>query len=106
MDPLLQAPFDAVPFVCRHDARDQVEGKDPFRARRVAVDVECDTELQQQPLGGMLVAQQLAVGERLDDLLHQLEVRPRRTVLLEHLVVKAFGLVCGELHSPVRDTRL
>ena len=93
MDALLQAAFDPVPFVCRHDARDQVERKDSFRARRVAVDVERDAELQQQPLGGMLVAEQLAVGERLNDLLHQLEVRPRRAVLLEHLVVKAFGLV-------------
>ncbi len=105
VDALLQAAFDAVPFVGRHDARDQVEGKDSFRARRVAVDVERDAELQQQPLGGMLIAQQLAVGERLYDLLHQLKVRPRRTVLLEHLVVKAFGLVCRKLHSPVRNPR-
>ena len=75
-------------------------------AGAVAVDVEGDAELQQKPLGSMLVAQQLAVGQRLDNLLHQLEVRPRHTVLLEHLVVKAFGLVCRELHSPVRNTRL
>ena len=43
----------------------------------VAVDVEGDAHLQQQPLGGVLVAQQLAVGERFDGFQQQLGVRPR-----------------------------
>ena len=50
-------------------------------------------ELQEQALGGVLVAEQLAVGERLNDLQHQLDVRPRDAVRLEHFVVEAFGLV-------------
>ena len=73
VDALLEAAFDAVPFVRRDDARDQVEGEDAFGAGGVAVDVEGDAQLQQQALGGVLVAEQLAIGERLDDLLDQLD---------------------------------
>src|ERR1019366_3200735 len=102
VDALLEAAFDAFPFVGRNDARNQIEGKDAFRAGGIAVDVEGDSQLQQQALGGVLVAEQLAIGERLDDLLDQLIVRPRRSVRLEHLVVKAFGLVGGKLHAPLR----
>ena len=61
----------------RDDARDQVEGKDALGAGGVAVDVEGDAHLQQQALGGVLVAQQMAVGERLDGLQQQPRVRPR-----------------------------
>jgi hypothetical protein len=93
VDALLEAAFDALPFVGRDNARNQVEGEDAFRAGGIAVDVEGDAQLQQQAFGGVFVAQQLAVGERLNNLLDQLILRPRRAVRLEHLVVEAFGLV-------------
>ena len=98
VDALLQAALDVVPFGRRDDARHQVEGEDALGAGRVAVDVEGDAHLQQQALGGVLVAQQVALGERLDGIHQQPGVRPRAAVGVEQFVVKAFGLVGGELH--------
>jgi hypothetical protein len=93
VDALLEAAFDAVPFVGGDDARDQVEGEDALRAGGIAVHVEGDAQLQQHTLRGVLVAEQLSIGQRLNDLLDQLEVGPGGTVRLEHLVVEAFGPV-------------
>jgi len=36
--PLSQSAFDMSPFPLRNDARNQIEGKDPFRAGIVAID--------------------------------------------------------------------
>ena len=44
----------------------EVEGEDAFGAGGIAVDVEGDAELQQQALGGVLVAEQLAVGRAIE----------------------------------------
>ena len=46
-DALRQSGLQAVPFESRDDARDQVEGKEAFRAAAVAVDGEGDA-LQQE----------------------------------------------------------
>ena len=93
VDALLEAAFNAFPFVGRDNARDQVEGKDPLRAGGIPVDVEGDAQLQQQPLGGVLVTEQLAIGQGLNDLLDQFKVRPGGPVRLEHFVVKTFSPV-------------
>ena len=71
VDALLEAAFDLVPLVGGNDARNEVEREDALGAGGVAVDVEGDAHLQQQPLGGVLVAQQLAVGERFDGVQQQ-----------------------------------
>ncbi len=78
------------------DARDQVEGENALRAGRIAVHVEGDAHLQQQALGGALVAQQVAIREALDGIHQQADVRPRRAVVLEHFVVEVFGPIRGE----------
>ena len=54
----------------------EVEGEDALGAGGIAVDVEGDAQLQQQALGGVLVAQQ--AGRRtsdLNDVQDQLHVR-------------------------------
>ena len=62
VDALLEAPLDPVPLGRRHDARDEIEGKDPLGAGAVAVDVERDPHVQERALGRLLPAQQLAVA--------------------------------------------
>ena len=76
VDALLEAALDPVPFLGRHDARNQVEGEDAFGAGGVAVDVEGDAQLQQQALGGVLAAQQLPVVERFDGVEQQAGLGP------------------------------
>ena len=68
----IQAPLGG-----RHDAGDQIEGEDPLRAGAVAVDVERDPHVQERALGGLLPAQQLALGHRLDQLHERTGRRPR-----------------------------
>src|SRR5205085_6145515 len=62
VDALLEAALDVVPLGGADDARDQVEGEDALGALIVAVDVEGDAELQEEPFGGVLVAEKLAGG--------------------------------------------
>ena len=57
-NPLLEAFFDPIPFRCLDDSRNHIEGKNFFRRRAIAVDVEGDTALQQQPLGRRLALQE------------------------------------------------
>src|SRR5476649_1561134 len=98
VDALLQAALDAVPFIGGDDARDQVEWKDTLGAGGVAVHVEGDAQLEQQTVGGVLIAQKLAVRQRLDDIENQLDVRAAPAIVCEHLIVETFGLVRRELH--------
>ena len=45
VDTLLQPALDPRPLFGRHDARDQVEGKDSLRSGRFAVHIEGDAQL-------------------------------------------------------------
>ena len=74
-------------------------GKDPLGAGRVAVDVEGDAQLQQQALGRLLAALQLAVVERLDGVEQQPRLGARLARRVEHLVVEAVGVVPGHTAS-------
>jgi len=102
VDTLLEPALHVVPLGRADDTRDQVERKDALRALLVAIYVEGDAELQQEAFGGVLISQELSGRERFDGLLHQRRVRAHATVGVEHLVVEAFGLVGGELHSAPR----
>ena len=104
MNPLLQTAFEVLPLIGRNNPGDQVERKNSLLPGGISVYVERDSHLQQQSLGGVLVSQKLAVGQRLDRLQQQPAVRPRMAAVFEHLVVEAVCVVCGELHgctSPV-----
>ena len=84
--------LDPVPLLGAHDARDQVEGEGALRAGRVAVDVEGDAHLDEDALGRLLAALQLALAEGADRLEQQTGLGPGRPVV-EHLVVEAAGVV-------------
>ncbi len=90
--------FDPRPFACAHDARDQVEGKDPLRACQVAVDVESDAQLQQQLFGCPLAPLQLAVLQRFDGLQQQARFASSRPVWFEHLIVKVVCKIFRKRH--------
>ena len=91
--------LDAVPLGGRDDARDEVEREDPLGAGAVAVDVERDAHVQERALGRLLPAQQLAVGQRLDQLDQRPGGRPRLAAGLEHLVEEGAGLIVLESHG-------
>ncbi len=76
VDALLEAAFHVVPFGGGNDAGNQVEREDALGAGGIAVDVEGDAHLEQQPLGGVLIAQQMAFRERLDGLQQKPGMRP------------------------------
>ena len=94
-DPLLEPRFDGPPFARLDDPRHDVERPDLLRARLVAVDVERDPHLQQRLIGGPLPPDEFAVDERPQAAGQQLGRRPRVPLLVEHLVVKALGVVGG-----------
>ena len=66
VDPLLETALDVVPLGGGHDSRDQIEREDALGSRGVSIDVEGDAHLKQQTLGGVFVAQQMALGQGLD----------------------------------------
>ena len=98
VDALFEAALDIVPLGGGDDARDQVEGENALRALVVAVDVEGDAELEQEPFGGVFVPQQLAAVERVDGVQNEAGVRAHAAAGFEHLVEEAVGLVGGEEH--------
>ena len=98
-DALLQAALDAAPFRGRDDPRHDIERKDPLGAGAVAVDVEGDAHVQERALGGLLPAEELAVGQRFDELAERARRRPRLAVGVEHLIEEAAGFVVGEPHG-------
>ena len=59
MDALGQAALDAVPFLGRDDARQQVGGNDPLGGLVVVIDGEGDALVQEALLAGLLAAVQL-----------------------------------------------
>ncbi len=77
VDALLQAALDVIPFVGGDDARNQVEGEDALGPGGFAIDVESDAHLQQQALRRVLIAQQVAFGQRFDGFEQERGVRPR-----------------------------
>ena len=95
--PLFQAALDDHPVFRFDDPRHEVEGEDALGGTLGSVDVERDPEVQQRRLGGLLPAQQLALGEVLDPLDEELRSPPGTAPRLENLVVEALGLVLTEL---------
>ena len=95
--PLFQAALNDHPVFRFDDPRHEVEGEDALGGTLGPVDVERDPEVQQRRLGGLLPAQQLALGEVLDPLDEELRSPPGTTPRLENLVVEALGLVFTEL---------
>ena len=95
--PLFQAALDDPPVLRFDDPRQEVEREDALGRALRSVDVERDPEIQQRRLGGLLPAQQLALGEVLDPLDEELRSPPGTTPRLENLVVEALGLVLTEL---------
>jgi len=80
----------------RNDAGDEVEGENALGALRIAVDVEGDAHLEEEAFGGVLLAEQLAIGEGLDGVERHLDMRARATVGGKHLIVEALSFVAGE----------
>ena len=112
MDALLQPALDPVPFLGRDDARNQIEGERPLGAGRVAVDVEGDAELDEDALGGLLAAFELAITERLDRVEQELRLGAWLRRRVEDLVVEPAGVVpvtrisslrCGGAEAPPYD---
>ena len=57
--------FDPLPLLGADDARDQVEREDPLGAGGIAVNVECDAHLEEQPLDRELAALEFSILEGL-----------------------------------------
>jgi hypothetical protein len=93
VDALLKSALDVVPLAGGHNPGDQVEGKDALRTGGVAVNVEGDAHLEQQALGGVFVAQQVPVRQGFDGFEQKPGVWTRLAGGIEHLVVKAIGIV-------------
>src|SRR5689334_7441315 len=90
---LAQSPFDGNPLVRSDDAGNNVERKDLFRAGFVPVDVERDAHPEQRLFGRLLVAPDFSVAYRRYSLKQHSGERARRSVRIEHLIVKTAGLV-------------
>ena len=99
VDALLEAALDPVPLLGADDARNQVEGENALRARRISVDVEGDAHLEEQALRRALAAQKLALLERLDGVEQQASLRPHHSGIVEHLIPESLGLISIEPHS-------
>ncbi len=106
MDALLESALDPFPFLGAHDPGNQVERENALGAGGVAVNVECDSQLQQQALGRALAAFELPVLERLDGFKQQAGLRARHSVFVEHLVMETIGLVVVKLHFSLLEMRL
>ena len=90
---LRQAAFDAVPFRVREDARDQIEGKQPFGALAVAVNGESDALNQERKVGELAAFFELRRRHRAE-LLEKLGIlRARLAGRDEHLIVKVPRIV-------------
>src|SRR5262249_35164945 len=98
LNPLFEATFYRVPLCGRDDAGHEVERKDAFGAGTVAVHVECDPHVQECTLGRLLSPEELAVGERVDELDERSCRGTRSAVGLEQLVEETAGVVLGEPH--------
>ena len=100
-NPLPKSAFDPIPFLPCDEAGHKVEREDTFLAALVAVDVERNAQVHQVPLSGFVVAQEVTFGERVDPVHQAAELRARRAVGEEKLVVKAAGVVGPEPHCTV-----
>jgi len=69
-------------------ARNQIEREDSLGAGAVAIDIESNAHLEKQTLGGVLVAQEMSVGKRLDRLDQEPDMWPGFAAGFEHLIVK------------------
>jgi hypothetical protein len=97
-DALLETAFDRVPLRGRHDPRHEVEREDALGTRAVTVDVERDAHLHQRAFGRTLTTEQLAVGQRVDELDQRARERSGHAARFEHLVKEPTRLVLDEPH--------
>jgi len=93
VDALLEAALDPIPLLGADDARNQVEGENPLRARRISINVESNAHLQEQRFRGALAPQKLAVFQRLDGLEQQASLRPRFAFSVKYLIIKTLRLI-------------
>jgi hypothetical protein len=98
MDALPESPFEPVPFLGANDARHEIERKRALGPGSVAVHVEGDPELHQDPLGRLLTPLELTVAQRADRFEEKLRFGPRPARVVEHLVVEPAGVVALDLH--------
>jgi hypothetical protein len=79
--------------------RHEIEREDALGSCLVAVDVERDAHVEQRALGGTLAAEQLALGQGIDELHERTRRHARPLRLAEHLVEEGAGVVFGESHG-------
>ena len=96
-DALRQPTLQILPLLGRDDARQQVEGENLLRSRRVAIDVERDALPEKGHVHRVPLELELLRRERLEVLAELPVVRPRLTVLVQHLVEEP-GLVVAFQH--------
>jgi hypothetical protein len=87
LDALPQPRLQGLPFATRNDARDQIEGNEPFRSGQIAVDCEGDPHAAKQQVRLRALTRDCLVA-----LLHQpaFEARvmsPHDFVVMTHLVI-------------------
>src|SRR5207253_5655275 len=99
MDALPEAPLDRRPLIGWNNPRHDVERKDLFGTRVVAINIERDAHAEQSLFGRLLVPAQLCVPDRTNPLQQQARTWARRAVRLEHLIVKISGVVAFKKHK-------
>src|SRR5437867_7550477 len=102
VDALAQTAVDRRPLLGRYDPRYDVERKDFFGPGLVAIDVECDAHSEQRLFRRLLIPAELGIANGRDALKQQTGARPRRSIRVEHLVVKATSFVSLEKHKSPR----
>ena len=107
VDALLEAALDPIPLLGADDARDQVEGENPLRARRIPIDIKGNAHLQKQRFRRALAAQKLTFFQGFDGFEQQASLRPGLAVSVKDFVIKTICLIRVELHShlPAPGTR-
>ena len=70
-----QAALNPIPLVGADDAGNQVKGENAFRARRISINVEGNSHLQEERFRRALAAQELAFFQRFDGFKQQASLR-------------------------------
>jgi hypothetical protein len=95
-EPLGEAPFQRVPFARRDDARQQIEGEDPFGSLFVAVDGKGDALRQERAVGFDLPPPHVVERDRRQFIDERLIVRAGVRRRVEHLVERTIEVVLAK----------
>jgi hypothetical protein len=96
---LAQTGFECAPFVTGDDARQQVEGDQPFRAAFGAIDIEGDTDAVEGDVGFLALARDALAWGLLEPVGVGLVVRPHRGVCGGAFRQRALRCSCRALRS-------